>query len=71
MKNNLSIATKKIIVNNSLGSVRVEGLEPSQVVLSSLASYVDGKKTIDQIIQEIKQRFPYCDPDGSLVCKRS
>jgi hypothetical protein len=57
MKNNLPTASKKSIVSNAIGSVRVEGLEPSQVMLSSLASYVDGKKTIDQIIQETKQRY--------------
>mgnify|MGYP003351299691 CR=1 FL=1 len=57
MKNNSSIATRKSIVSNALGSVRVEGLEPSQVMIGSLALYVEGKKTIEQIIQETKDRY--------------
>jgi ribosomal protein L12E/L44/L45/RPP1/RPP2 len=57
MKNNISVASKKSIVNNALGSVRVEGLEPSEAMLSLLASYVEGKKTIDELIQETKLRY--------------
>jgi len=57
MKNNLSVVSKRSIVNNALGSVRVEGLEPSEAMLGSLSSYVDGKKTIDEIIQETKLRY--------------
>lgn len=57
MKNNQQNLSKKDIVSNALGSVRVEGLEPSQSMIAALDLYVAGKKSIEQIIQETKQRY--------------
>jgi hypothetical protein len=44
-------------VSSALASVRVEGLEPSKQLLSELDAYVAGKKTIQEIIQETKERY--------------
>lgn len=57
MKNNKQTPSKECIVSNALGSVRVEGLEPTQTMIAALDLYVAGKKTIEQIIQETKQRY--------------
>ena len=57
MKNTQQNLSKKDIVSNALGSVRVEGLEPSKTMIAALDLYVAGKKSIDQIIQETKQRY--------------
>ena len=57
MKNNQQNLSKKDIVSNALGSVRVEGLEPSQSMIAALDLYVAGKKSIEKIIQETKQRY--------------
>lgn len=43
MKNNQQNLSKKDIVSNALGSVRVEGLEPSQSMIAALDLYVAGK----------------------------
>ena len=44
-------------VSSALASVRVEGLEPSKQLLSELDAYIAGKKTIQEIIQETKERY--------------
>ena len=49
--------SKKTSVSNALASVRVEGLEPSNQVLKELDSYIAGKKTIEEIIQQTKERY--------------
>lgn len=49
--------SRKSSVSSALASVRVEGLEPSKQVLSELDAYIDGKKTIEEIIQETKERY--------------
>lgn len=49
--------SKKSSVSNALASVRVEGLEPSNQVLKELDSYIAGKKTIEEIIQQTKERY--------------
>lgn len=48
---------KKSSVSNALASVRIEGLEPSKLVLKELESYIAGKKTIEEIIQQTKERY--------------
>lgn len=50
-------ANRQSIVSNALGSVRVEGLEPSKQVMKELDSFISGHKTIEQIIQETKERY--------------
>ncbi|WP_293598003.1 antitoxin VbhA family protein [Polynucleobacter sp. 35-46-11] len=57
MKTNTLTANRKSIVSNALGSVRVEGLEPSKRVMKDLDSFISGKKTIEQIIRETKERY--------------
>lgn len=57
MKVKPTISKRKDIVSSALGSVRVEGLNPSPFVMSSLESFIAGKKTIEQIIEETKQRY--------------
>lgn len=49
--------SRKTSVSNALASVRVEGLEPSKQVLKELDSYIAGKKTIEEIIQQTKERY--------------
>lgn len=49
--------SRKFSVSSALASVRVEGLEPSKQVLSELDAYVAGKKTIEEIIQQTKERY--------------
>jgi hypothetical protein len=49
--------SRKSSVSNALASVRVEGLEPSKQVLKELDSYIAGKKTIEEIIQQTKERY--------------
>lgn len=49
--------SRKSSVSSALASVRVEGLEPSKQVLSELDAYIAGKKTIEEIIQETKERY--------------
>ena len=44
-------------VSSALASVRVEGLEPSKQLLSELDAYIAGKKTIQEIILETKERY--------------
>lgn len=44
-------------MSNALGSVRVEGLEPSKQVMKELDSFISGNKTIEQIIRETKERY--------------
>jgi hypothetical protein len=44
-------------VSSALASVRVEGLEPSKQLLSELDAYIAGKKTIQEIIQETKEKY--------------
>lgn len=57
MKINHSITSRKSIVTNALGSVRVEGLEPSKQVMKELDSFISGNKTIEQVIRETKERY--------------
>ena len=57
MKTNTLTANRKSIVSNALGSVRVEGLEPSKQVMKELDSFISGNKTIEQIIRETKERY--------------
>lgn len=53
-----TVATsRQASVSSALASVRVEGLEPSKQVLIELDAYIAGKKTIQEIIQETKQRY--------------
>ncbi len=49
--------SRRSSVSSALASVRVEGLEPSKQVLSELDAYIAGKKTIEEIIQETKERY--------------
>lgn len=57
MKSILTSDIKKANVSSALASVRVEGLEPSKQVIKELNSYVAGKKSIEEIIQQTKQRY--------------
>ncbi len=49
--------SRKSSVSNALASIRAEGLEPSKQVLKELDSYIAGKKTIEEIIQQTKERY--------------
>ena len=48
---------KADLVASALGSVRIEGLQPSEAMLASLDQFIDGQKTIEQIIEETKERY--------------
>ena len=53
----MSNKSKQLSVANALASVRMEGLEPSKQVLKELDSYIAGEKTIEEIIQQTKERY--------------
>ena len=57
MKLTLTDIYRKDIVENTLGTMRIEGMTPSNEVLKAFDDFVFGSKTIEQIIQEIKDRY--------------
>jgi hypothetical protein len=57
MKNNQTTPNRKDIVANALGSLRVEGMKPSNELMKDLDAFISGSKTIDQIIAETKERY--------------
>jgi hypothetical protein len=57
MKPKIIPTLRQSSVSSALASVRVEGLEPSKELLSELDAYIAGKKTIQEIIQETKERY--------------
>jgi hypothetical protein len=57
MKNNQTTLNRKDIVDNALGSLRVEGMKPSNELMKDFDAFIGGSKTIDQIIAETKERY--------------
>ena len=49
--------TRKAAINNAIASLRIEGLFVSQVHQKNLNAYAEGKKTIQQVIEETKERY--------------
>lgn len=49
--------TRKASVLNALASMRIEGLEPSEEVIKELDAYIAGNKTIEEIIDQTKERY--------------
>jgi|GEM_PF-1684143 hypothetical protein len=57
MKPLITHTDRKDIVENTLGTMRIEGMTPTNEVLEAFDAFVLGSKTIEQIIQEIKDRY--------------
>lgn len=52
-----AVDRRNSLVNAAIGSVRAEGLEPSNELIKALQSYIAGTKTIEEIIQETKEKY--------------
>ena len=57
MKPSITHTDRKDIVENTLGSMRIEGMTPTNEALEAFDDFVLGSKSIEQIIQEIKDRY--------------
>ena len=57
MKPSITHTDRKDIVENTLGSMRIEGMIPTNEALEAFDDFVLGSKSIEQIIQEIKDRY--------------
>ncbi|CAM3756292.1 antitoxin VbhA family protein [Polynucleobacter antarcticus] len=57
MKTNSEIANRKKIVSGAIGSLRIEGFKPTEIIIQELDNFIFGNKTIEQIIQETKERY--------------
>lgn len=44
-------------VSNAVVSARIEGIAPTKQLDQNLTDYIDGKKSIAQILEETKQRY--------------
>lgn len=48
---------RKIAVSNAIASLRIEGLSIGQKHQKNLNAYAEGKKTIQEILEDTKQRY--------------
>ncbi len=53
----LTPAERQKIVDNTLGTLRVENLSPSESLQAGLEAYVNGQKTTTDLINDIKSRY--------------
>jgi hypothetical protein len=50
-------SNRRASVLNTLASLRIEGLEPSEKMIKELDAYIAGNKTIEEIIEQTKERY--------------
>jgi hypothetical protein len=53
----LTQAERQKIVDNALGTLRVENLSPSESLQAGLEAYVNGQKTTTDLLNDIKSRY--------------
>lgn len=49
--------TREKIVSNTLASLRIENLSPSDSLKLGLQDYIEGKKTTEDLLAEVKARY--------------
>lgn len=45
------------IVSNTLATLRIENLGPSSALISGLQGYVQGKKTVAELLDEVNAKY--------------
>jgi len=50
-------ATRQKIVDNTLGTLRIENLTPSEGLKSGLQAYVNGQKSTSALLDEAKSKY--------------
>ena len=53
----LTPAERQKIVDNTLGTLRVENLSPSESLQAGLEAYVNGQKTTTDLLNDIKSKY--------------
>jgi hypothetical protein len=53
----LTPAERQKIVDNTLGTLRVENLSPSESLQAGLDAYVNGQKTTTDLLIDIKSKY--------------
>ncbi|NQW85307.1 MAG: antitoxin VbhA family protein [Alcaligenaceae bacterium] len=53
----LTPAERQKIVNNTLGTLRVENLSPSESLKTGLEAYVNGQKTTADLLNDIQSKY--------------
>jgi hypothetical protein len=53
----LTPAERQKIVDNTLGTLRVENLSPSESLQAGLDAYVNGQKTTTDLLNDIKSKY--------------
>ena len=59
----LTPAERQKIVDNTLGTLRVENLSPSESLQAGLEAYINGQKTTTDLLNDINSR--YVTPRGN------
>lgn len=57
MKTTLNQQAKELCVANAIASLRIEGMTPSAELQKELKAYAAGNKTINELVEQIKQRY--------------
>ncbi len=50
-------STRKKAVSNTLATLRIENLSPSDSLKLGLQDYIDGKKTTTDLLNEVKAKY--------------
>ncbi len=53
----LTPTERQKIVDNTLGSLRIENLSPSESLQAGLEAYVSGQKTTTDLLNDIKSKY--------------
>jgi hypothetical protein len=53
----LTKAERQKIVDNALGTLRVENLSPSGILQAGLEAYVNGQKTTADLLDDLKSKY--------------
>ncbi len=53
----LTPTERQKIVDNTLGSLRIENLSPSESLQAGLKAYVSGQKTTTDLLNDIKSKY--------------
>ena len=53
----LTPTERQKIVDNTLGSLRIENLSPSESLQAGLEAYVSGQKTTADLLNDIKSKY--------------
>jgi hypothetical protein len=54
---NSNQSTRKKDVSNTLATLRIENLSPSDSLKLGLQDYIDGKKTTTDLLNEVKAKY--------------